>query len=84
MTITPSVRPPGRPPRLPRQSGTTEIHLKMFLASVGFLTFIALLVATVILAKAGQPMWAAFTGSGAVCVCLGLFFKLLLTLGRSS
>lgn len=60
----------------------TPIHLKMFLAFIGLLGLIALLVATVILAKAGQPMWAAFTGTGAVVVCVGALYRLLLVLGQ--
>ncbi|BBN97243.1 hypothetical protein DEIGR_500001 [Deinococcus grandis] len=55
---------------------------RLSLALVGLVAFIALLVATVILAKAGQPMWAAFTGTGAVVVCVGALYRLLLTLGQ--
>lgn len=57
---------------------------RLSLAVIGLLAFVALLVATVILAKAGQPIWAAFTGTGAVAVCGGALYKLLLTLGRPS
>lgn len=58
--------------------------LKFFLALVGLSAFLALLIATVLLAEAGQPMWAAFTGTGAVVVGVGGLYKLLLTLGQSA
>ena len=55
---------------------------RLALDFVGLLALIALLVATVILAKSGQPMWAAFTGTGAVVVCVGALYRLLLVLGQ--
>lgn len=56
--------------------------LKFLLALVGLAALVALLIATVTLAKAGQPMWAAFTGTGAVVVGIGGLYRLLLTLGQ--
>ncbi|MCD0170566.1 hypothetical protein [Deinococcus sp. 23YEL01] len=55
---------------------------RLALALVGLVAFIALLVATVVLSRAGQPMWAAFTGTGAVVVCVGALYRLLLVLGQ--
>lgn len=58
--------------------------LKFSLALVGLTAFLGLLIATVLLAKAGQPVWAAFTGTGAVVVGVAGLYKLLLALGQSA
>lgn len=55
---------------------------RIALAVIGLLAFIALLIATVVLSRAGQTMLAAFTGTGAVVVCVGALYKLLLVLGQ--
>lgn len=57
---------------------------QLFLAVVGLLALVALLVTTVFLAKNGQPSWAAFTGTGAVVLCVGGLYKLLLALGQAA
>jgi len=61
----------------------TRIHLKALLAVTGLLAFVALLICTVFLAQTGQPIWAGFTGTGAVAVGIGGLYKLLLFLGRT-
>lgn len=53
---------------------------RAFLALVGLFALVALLIATVVLAQSGQPVWAAFTGTGAVVVGVGGLYKLLLRL----
>lgn len=50
---------------------------KFLLALMGLLAFVALLVATIILARNGQAIGAAFTGSGAVAVGVPSFYNLL-------
>lgn len=62
----------------------TSLHLKALLALTGLTAFLALLVATVFLGQANQPVWAAFTGTGAVVVGLGGLYRLLLVLGRTA
>lgn len=54
------------------------------LAVIGWLGLVALLVGAVVLARAGQPIWAAFTGTGAVSGCVYGLYKLLIVLGQSS
>lgn len=56
----------------------------ILLALIGLAAFVALLIATVNLARSGQPAWAAFTGTGAVAVGIGGLYHLLLTLGQGA
>lgn len=59
-----------------------QMVFRLLLALVGLAALVALLIATVVLARAGQPIWAAFTGTGAVVLCVGGLYKLLLALGQ--
>lgn len=56
---------------------------RLLLAVIGLLAFALLLLATVSLAQGGQPVWAAFTGTGAVALCSVGLYKLLLALGQA-
>lgn len=57
---------------------------RLLLALIGLFAFAALLVTSVTLAKSGQPVWAAFTGAGAVTLAVGGLYRLLLLLGQRS
>ena len=63
---------------------TEKSVVLIVVAVIGLIPLLALLVTTVILARAQQPMWAAFTGSGAVVVGLVSLYKLLTILGQSA
>ena len=53
------------------------------LAMVGLVALISLLTVTVILAKGGQTIWAALTGTGAVAVGVIGLYQLLMLLGKA-
>lgn len=58
--------------------------LRLALALMGLLGFLALLLTAVHLARQGQPVWASLTGGGALVVGIAGLYKLLSLLGVSA